>query len=214
MPERGTRADHDSMWMECSVGSVRRVISAILMSVLLAAGMAATSLSVSTASAAAPQASTYCADGQTLDCIQAPRSLIKGRQTDGERFTTYCIKNYRGRSVVKIVNQKTGQVVSVHTAPDGTACTRVPVTANCQQLVASGPNQAGGPGRSSAQVCVSETTRKTHSPGGTFSGGLPFTGSTIIVPGTALGLILVLMGMFALLIGRRRRDDDPDEATT
>jgi hypothetical protein len=182
------------------------------MSVLLAAGVATTGLSVTTASAAVPQAHTYCADGQTLDCIQAPRSLVKGHQKSGEKFTTYCIKNYHGRSVIKIVNEKTGKVVSVKTAPDGTACVQVPVTTDCQQITAHGPNQDGGPGHSTARVCVTDTTSTTP-PKGIFSGGLPFTGSNIIIPATILGLVLIGLGFFAVLIGRRRRDDDEAEAT-
>ena len=46
-----------------------------------------------------------------------------------------------------------------------------------------------------------------------FGGSLPFTGSNIIIPGTILGLILVGIGFFFVLIGRRRRDDEADEAT-
>jgi hypothetical protein len=188
---------------------VRRVISTVLMSVLLAAGVAATGLSVTVASAATPQANTYCADGQTLDCIQAPRSLVKGHQKSGEKLTTYCIKNYKGGSVVKIVNEQTGQVVSVTTAPDGTACTQVPVTTDCQQVTAHGPNQDGKPGHSTARVCVTATTT-TAPPKGLFSGGLPFTGSNIIIPATILGLVLIGLGFFAVLVGRRRRDDEAE----
>ena len=195
--------------------SLRRVVSAVIMAVLLVAGLAATSVSVSVASAATPQASTYCADGKTLDCIEAPRSLVKGQQTAGEKFTTYCIKNYQGRSVVKIVNVKTGRTVSVTTAKNGTACVKVPVTTHCQSISASGPNQNGGPGHSSASVCVTKTT--TSSPPSTishiFGGSLPFTGSNIIIPGTILGLILIGIGFFFVLIARRRRDDEGDEAT-
>jgi hypothetical protein len=191
------------------------------MAVLMVGGLAATSLSVTTASAATPQANTYCADGQTIDCIQAPRSLVKGQQTVGEKFTTYCIKNYKGRSVIKIVNVKTGKTVSVTTAPNGTACVKVPVTTTCQSITASGPDQNGGPGHSSASVCVTKTTQTggggSKSPPSTishiFGGSLPFTGSNIIIPGTILGLILVGIGFFFVLIGRRRRDDEADEAT-
>jgi hypothetical protein len=195
----------------------RRLISAVIMAVLMVGGLAATGFTVTTASAAAPQASTYCADGQTIDCIQAPRSLVKGQQTAGEKFTTYCIKNYKGRSVIKIVNAKTGKTISVTTAPNGTACVKVPVTTSCQSISASGPNKGGGPGQSSASVCVTKTTTGSSPPKTTishiFGGSLPFTGSNIIIPGTILGLILVGIGFFFVLIGRRRRDDDADEAT-
>ncbi len=198
--------------------TVRRLVSAVIMAVLMVGGLAATSFAVTTASAATPQASTYCADGQTIDCIQAPRSLVKGQQTAGEKFTTYCIKNYKGRSVIKIVNAKTGKTVSVTTAPNGTACVKVPVTTSCQSISASGPNKGGGPGHSSASVCVTKTTTTSSPPKNTtishiFGGSLPFTGSNIIIPGTILGLILVGIGFFFVLIGRRRRDDDDDEAT-
>jgi hypothetical protein len=187
------------------VRTISRAISALLMSVLLAAGFMATG--AATASAASPQASTFCKDGHTVDCIQAPRSLVKGKQTVGEKFTTYCVQNYKGHSVVKVVNVKTGQVVSVHTNANGAGCTTVPVTANCQDLTAHGPLQDGNPGSSSARVCVTEAGHASG-PAPVNSGGLPFTGSNVIVPGTILGLLLIGGGFFFVLIGRRRRDDD------
>jgi hypothetical protein len=191
------------------VRTVSRAISALLMSVLLAAGFIAGGASA--ASAASPQASTFCKDGHTVDCIQAPRSLVKGKQTVGEKFTTYCVENYKGNSVVKVVNVKTGRVVSVHTNPDGEGCVKMPVTANCQDLDAHGPDQDGKPGHSSARVCVTEAgTSSGHSP--VSSGGLPFTGSNIIIPGTILGLLLIGGGFFFVLLGRRRRDDDDEPA--
>jgi LPXTG-motif cell wall-anchored protein len=65
-------------------------------------------------------------------------------------------------------------------------------------------------------VCVTKTTTSSSPPSTIshiFGGSLPFTGSSIIVPGTILGLILVGIGFFFVLIGRRRRDDDEaDEA--
>jgi hypothetical protein len=186
---------------------VSRAISGLFMSVLLAAGvMAATA---ATASAAAPSASTFCKDGHTVDCIQAPRSLVKGAQTVGEKFTTYCVQNYQSNSVVKVVNAKTGQVVSIHTNAKGAGCTKVPVTANCQDLTAHGPAQDGSPGSSTARVCVTEASSGSG-PVPVSSGGLPFTGSNCIIPGTILGLLLIGGGFFFVLLGRRRRDDDDD----
>jgi hypothetical protein len=184
---------------------VSRAISALLMSMLLAAGFMATTA----ATAAAPTASTFCKDGHTVDCIQAPRSLVKGAQTVGEKFTTYCVQNYQGNSVVKVVNAKTGQVVSIHTNAKGGGCTKVPVTANCQDLTAHGPAQDGSPGSSSARVCVAEASSGSG-PAPVSSGGLPFTGSNVIVPGTILGLLLIGGGFFFVLLGRR--DDDDDDA--
>jgi hypothetical protein len=190
------------------VRTISRVISALLMSVLIGAGFMASG--VAAASGSVPQASTFCKDGATVDCIQAPRSTVKGAQTVGEKFTTYCIQNYKGNSVVKVVNEKTGKVVSIHTNPKGVGCIKMPVTADCQNLTAHGPDQNGSPGSSSASVCVTEagTTTTPTGPAPVSSGGLPFTGSNIIVPGTIVGLLLIAGGFFFVLIGRRRRDDD------
>jgi hypothetical protein len=188
---------------------VSRAISALFMSVLLAAGFMVTA--GATASASAPQASTLCKDGHTVDCIQAPRSLVKGQQTVGEKFTTYCVQNYQGNSVVKVVNAKTGQVVSIHTNAKGVGCTQVPVTANCQDLTAHGPALDGSPGSSTARVCVTEAGSGS-APAPVSSGGLPFTGSNVIVPGTILGLLLIGGGCFFVLLGRRRRHDDDEPA--
>jgi hypothetical protein len=198
------------------VGTVRRVVSGLLMSVLLAAGLMASGAAA--ASAAAPQASTFCKDGVTVDCIQAPRSTIKGKQHVNEKTTTYCVENYKGHSVIKVVDDKTGKVVSIHTNANGVGCTQVPVTVACQNLLAQGPSQDGSPGHSSARLCVTSTTTahpgSSSAPGApapVSSGGLPFTGSNIIIPGTIIGLVLIGVGFFAVLLGRRRRDDD-DEA--
>jgi hypothetical protein len=188
---------------------VSRAISALFMSVLLAAGFMVAA--GATASASAPQASTLCKDGHTVDCIQAPRSLVKGQQTVGEKFTTYCVQNYQGNSVVKVVNAKTGQVVSIHTNAKGVGCTQVPVTANCQDLTAHGPALDGSPGSSTARVCVTEVGSGS-APAPVSSGGLPFTGSNVIVPGTILGLLLIGGGCFFVLLGRRRRHDDDEPA--
>jgi hypothetical protein len=188
---------------------VSRAISALFMSVLLAAGFMVAA--GATASASAPQASTLCKDGHTVDCIQAPRSLVKGQQTVGEKFTTYCVQNYQGNSVVKVVNAKTGQVVSIHTNAKGVGCTQVPVTANCQDLTAHGPALDGSPGSSTARVCVTEAGSGS-APAPVSSGGLPFTGSNVIVPGTILGLLLIGGGFFFVLLGRRRRHDDDEPA--
>jgi hypothetical protein len=188
---------------------VSRAISALFMSVLLAAGFMVAA--GATASASAPQASTLCKDGHTVDCIQAPRSLVKGQQTVGEKFTTYCVQNYQGNSVVKVVNAKTGQVVSIHTNAKGVGCTQVPVTANCQDLTAHGPALDGSPGSSTARVCVTEAGSGS-APAPVSSGGLPFTGSNVIVPGTILGLLLIGGGCFFVLLGRRRRHDDDEPA--
>jgi hypothetical protein len=188
---------------------VSRAISALFMSVLLAAGFMVAA--GATASASAPQASTLCKDGHTVDCIQAPRSLVKGQQTVGEKFTTYCVQNYQGNSVVKVVNAKTGQVVSIHTNAKGVGCTQVPVTANCQDLTAHGPALDGSPGSSTARVCVTEAGSGS-APAPVSSGGLPFTGSNVIVPGTILGLLLIGGGCFFVLLGRRRRHNDDEPA--
>jgi hypothetical protein len=188
---------------------VSRAISALFMSVLLAAGFMVAA--GATASASAPQASTLCKDGHTVDCIQAPRSLVKGQQTVGEKFTTYCVQNYQGNSVVKVVNAKTGQVVSIHTNAKGVGCTQVPVTANCQDLTAHGPALDGSPGSSTARVCVTEAGSGS-APAPVSSGGLPFTGSNVIVPGTILGLLLIGGGCFFVLLGRRRRHDEDEPA--
>jgi hypothetical protein len=196
------------------VRTVRRVISGVAMSVLLAGGFIAGGVATASASAPqAPHASSFCKDGVTVDCIQAPRSLVKGQQTVGEKFTTYCVENYKGHSVVKVVDDKTGKVVSIHVNGSGAGCVQMPVTTACQNLIAHGPNQDGSPGESSARLCVTDTTTVTgHKPPTgirhIFSGGLPFTGSNIIVPGTIVGLLLIVAGFFAVLIGRRRRDDD------
>jgi hypothetical protein len=172
---------------------------------------------VAAASGSVPQASTYCKDGHTVDCIQAPRSTVKGKQQVGEKLATYCVQNYKGHSVVKVVNEKTGKVVSIHTNQNGVGCTKVPVTADCQDVTAHGPDQNGSPGSSTARVCVTEAGSTTNPPAGpapTSSGGLPFTGSNIIVPGTILGLLLIAGGFFFVLIGRRRRDDDDEAPAT
>jgi hypothetical protein len=194
------------------VKTISRVLSALLMSVLIGAGFMASGVAV--ASGSVPQANTFCKDGNTVDCIQAPRSTVKGAQTVGEKFTTYCVQNYKGNSVVKVVNEKTGKVVSIHTNPNGVGCTKVPVTADCQDLTAHGPDQDGSPGSSTARVCVTEAGTTTNPTGPSdpaapvSSGGLPFTGSNVIVPGTIVGLLLIAGGFFFVLIGRRRRDDD------
>jgi hypothetical protein len=197
------------------VRTVRRVVSALVMCVLLGAGFLATG--VATASASTPQVSMFCKDGNTVDCIQAPRSIVKGAQQVGEKFTTYCVQNYKGNSVVKVVNEKTGQVASIHTNGKGVGCVQMPVTANCQDLTAHGSALDGSPGSSSARVCVTEagsvtTQQPTAGPAPVSSGGLPFTGSNVIIPGTILGLLLIAGGVFFVLIARRRGDEDDEDA--
>jgi hypothetical protein len=168
-------------------------------SLALGTGGAFAAVPASVSSSAVPQAGTYCSDGQTVDCIEEPRSIVKGKEKVGQKYRMYCVKNYHGHSVVKVVNEKTGQVVIIHTNGHGKGCTQVPVDVGCQQVTAHGPNQAGKPAHSSAQLC---TTAGTHH---SSSGGLPFTGSDIIIPGTIIGLVLIVVGGLAVVIGRRRR---------
>jgi hypothetical protein len=136
----------------------------------------------------------------------------------GEHGVRYCVKNYAPNTDVTVVNQKTGQTVTIHTNSSGAGCAEVPIERACravrQVLVASGTDALGNPASSQSVVtapatpslCAASGTKKTTASGhGSSSGSLAFTGAAGIALMIVVGLLLIGFGTAAVVVGRRRR---------
>jgi hypothetical protein len=126
----------------------------------------------------------------------------------GENYQ-FCVKHFEPHSTVTVTNKLTGKSVEIHTNANGAGCATVPVKRACkavtQTLVATGTGADGKPATITQTFTVPATASLCS--GTTSSGGtLPFTGSSIIIPGIIIGVVLIGAGT-AMTVVRRRRDE-------
>lgn len=131
----------------------------------------------------------------------------------GEGVVRYCVKNYAPDSTVTVTNKLTGKTVTIHTNGKGAGCAEVPIKRGCraitQTIVASGTDANGDPATSSAVVTAPATPSLCSAAGtkhhSSSSGSLAFTGAAGITIMVIIGLLLIGLGTFAVVLGRRRR---------
>jgi hypothetical protein len=175
---------------------VRRAFSTLLLATLL--GVAGSMLAAGAATAA-PRPVTA---GSTPPGVPSGSVGVLG-----EHFVRFCVKNFKPNSPVKVVNETSGATVTIHTNSKGSGCVEVPLVRACkavtQTIVATGTGADGTP----ATVKETVTAPATPSLCSSTSGGtLPFTGSSIIIPGIIIGLVLIVVGTGTVVVVRRRRD--------
>jgi hypothetical protein len=177
--------------------TLRRAFGTLLLATLL--GVAGSMLTVGAASA-------------------APRLVMSGSATPpghpggsvgvlGEHFVRFCVKNFKAGTPVKVVNQTTGESVTIHAGSSGKGCAQVPIKRACQALtqtiVATGTGADGKPTTVKQTVTAPATSGLCQSSSG---GTLPFTGSDLIIPGVIVGLALIGVGGGMTVVRRRRAD--------
>jgi hypothetical protein len=145
---------------------------------------------------AAPSRQTTCPATTGTSCVSTHgggSSHVPG--TTGHGATKYCVSGYQPGTSVTITNPIRGVSKAVTVGLNGTACTTVTLGDGCPAITAAGTGAGGTATSSSARVC--EVTAADGS-------SLPFTGSDLIIPGTAIGAALLVVGLGLLAIGRRR----------
>jgi len=129
-------------------------------------------------------------------------------QTDPGHGARVCVHGFKPGSTVHVVNQTTGASRTIRSNIKGSGCGSLGVGQAChastQTLVETGTGTNGKPATVTQTVtapAVSTLCTAVSAAGAT----LPFTGSTIIISGTILGLVLIALGTALLAVRRRRR---------
>jgi hypothetical protein len=171
----------------------RRALGPFVVAMLLAVGVVAGA----GAATAAPTREKACPPSSTSSCP----TTGPGGQTHlpgTHNPPKYCVSGYKPGTVVTITNPATGVSQTVTVGSNGKACTPVTLANKCQTITATGTASNGQRTSSSSRVCKTPTTKAAAS-------SLPFTGSNAIVPGTAIGVILLVVGGLLVAVTRRRR---------
>jgi hypothetical protein len=176
--------------------TVRRVFSTVLLATLL--GVAGSMLGMSAASAG------NGGDSGSETPITGPGGGTITLPGHGARV---CAKGFKPGSTVHVVNQTTGQSTTIHSNFKGRGCNQLPVKPACQAttqtIVETGTGANGKPATVTQTVTSPARSSLCVSSAGST---LPFTGSSIIISGTIIGLVLLGLGIAMTIVRRHRAE--------